>query len=508
MAKYEIPKDLVQMLKERRVIPFIGAGFSSFFELPRWDDLLSSFEKGIDDTIPYEQVKKYCDNDLRQVAEYYFLKAGSAIGPLRQCISNRLITENIEAFRSSVHLDLINLGSPQIYTTNYDDLIEKTFKCLGLPYEVIALPKDIAKSNWQKVQIVKYHGDLKYDNTLVITESSYYSRLDFESPMDLKFRSDLLGRSVLFMGYGFADINIRIIWFKLMDMMKDIPKKDRQKSYIVKFNPNPVLEELYEAVGIETIVLDPEGKDKTKEQKVTLFARFMNDLVNAINEPNIPGHADQKMFLAEIIIEDINEQCDRILKTSNSLTRGRYMASLEALLDRLKHQTVVPGILDEVNDMLIKISHLNVNNESLVKFVLNMAQQYGFMEGISSVIAKNICRQPLRDIILESGLDWDSLWCQKISSLTASSILDEYQKEIEWTKKGGKNEDVFYFTDLAYRIKDRQIIGRKKDIQERAQNLIEQACNIYPQLKDYQPESKGKPNIGLIIAEIYEDTKS
>ena len=62
--------------------------------------------------------------------------------------------------------------------------------------------------------------------------------------MDLKIRADLLGRSVLFMGYSFRDINIRVIWFKLMEMMKDIPEEDRQPSYLVRLEPNPVLEVL------------------------------------------------------------------------------------------------------------------------------------------------------------------------------------------------------------------------------------------------------------------------
>src|SRR5205085_5246238 len=139
--------------------------------------------------------------------------------------------------------------------TNVDYLVETTFRELRLPYDTVALPKQVALARDQKTQIVKYHGDLRHEATLVLTESSYYSRLDFESPMDLKFRSDLLGRSVLFMGYSFSDINIRIIWFKLMEMMRDVPEADRPSSCIVRFERNPVLEELYQGVGIKTLCL-------------------------------------------------------------------------------------------------------------------------------------------------------------------------------------------------------------------------------------------------------------
>ena len=44
-------------------------------------------------------------------------------------------------------VELVNLGSQQIYTTNYDDLIENTYRELGLPVDAIVLPKDIALAN-------------------------------------------------------------------------------------------------------------------------------------------------------------------------------------------------------------------------------------------------------------------------------------------------------------------------------------------------------------------------
>ena len=125
---------------------------------------------------------------------------------MRHVIEKSLAT-TADPVSSPAHVELVNLGASQIYTTNYDDLIELTFRSLNIPANVIALPKDVAMADSEKTQIVKYHGDLRHEGTLVLTESAYYKRLDFESPMDLKFRSDILGRSVLFMGYSFRDIN-------------------------------------------------------------------------------------------------------------------------------------------------------------------------------------------------------------------------------------------------------------------------------------------------------------
>lgn len=159
------------------------------------------------------------------------------------------LTASSSVVSSTPHVELLNLGAPQVYTTNFDDLIERTYRELHQPMEVVALSRDVATAAGKHTEVVKYYGDLRYDNTLVLTESSYYTRLDFESPMDLKFRSDLLGKSVLFIGYGFSDINIRVIWFKLMQMMRDVPKEDRSPSYIVRLEPNPVLEALFADVA-------------------------------------------------------------------------------------------------------------------------------------------------------------------------------------------------------------------------------------------------------------------
>ncbi|WP_374706729.1 SIR2 family protein [Paenibacillus sp. J2TS4] len=49
----------------------------------------------------------------------------------------------------------------------------------------------------------------------------------------MKLRSDLIGRSILFMGYSFSDLNIRYIWYKLKNMMKTINDFEKPKSFIL-----------------------------------------------------------------------------------------------------------------------------------------------------------------------------------------------------------------------------------------------------------------------------------
>jgi SIR2-like domain len=74
---------------------------------------------------------------------------------------------------------------PHVKVANVDDLV-------GLPAD--------------KMQIVKFHGDFEDDGSLVLTESSYFDRMNFKGPLDIKLRADILGKTVLFVGSSSATL--------------------------------------------------------------------------------------------------------------------------------------------------------------------------------------------------------------------------------------------------------------------------------------------------------------
>ena len=75
--------------------------------------------------------------------------------------------------------------------------------------DIVAAPVDTS------TQVVKLHGTFDDDGSLVLTETSYFDRLEFESPIDIKMRADILGKTLLFIGYSLSDINIRYMLYKL-----------------------------------------------------------------------------------------------------------------------------------------------------------------------------------------------------------------------------------------------------------------------------------------------------
>lgn len=488
MADFEIPLDLIDMIMQRRIIPFVGAGFSAPLKLPGWDEMLGKLAAELDDSLSYQQIRDFCNNDPLQIAEYLFLRSDRSIGPLRHRISIELQTA-ANPLLSPAHVELINLGASQIYTTNYDDLIEQTFRGLDVPFNVVALPKHVASSDNRKAQIVKYHGDLRHEATLVLTESSYYTRLDFESPMDLKFRSDLLGRSVLFMGYSFRDINIRIIWFKLMRMMKDIPPNDRPRSYIVRFDHNPVLETLYDAVGLKTIVLDPSGKATSDAEKNALFGRFMLELtVRAAPKGIIPGQS-KPMFASTALIEAIAAEADP--KMSRSLTRAPRQRSL---LSQLVQRQIPAPLAPAASELLLGVARQRRSLEP-VELALKFVKIFGAHPGVTLAIATGLGTYHGRELILTSGaLPWRDIWGATLAPSDCLLLVRTLKREIDNHKTGdAPDDDIAFAADIVGRIANGEI-GPLDDanVIQSSKNALEQAAQLYPWIASYRPP-RGEP---------------
>jgi hypothetical protein len=504
VADFEIPDDLIKLVRDRRVIPFVGAGLSTCMGLPGWTDLLRKVASDLrvtedEPALTYEALQKASNGDFLRIAEYLYIRAGSNIGPLRLSMTNALqTTESVVS--STPHVELLNLGAPQVYTTNFDDLIESTYRELHQPVEVVALPRDVATAEGKHTEVVKYHGDLRYDNTLVLTESAYYQRLDFESPMDLKFRSDLLGKSVLFIGYSFSDINIRVIWFKLMQMMRDVPKEDRPPSYIVRLEPNPVLEALFGDVGLRTILLDPESKANTQAKKTELLGTFLTSLASAASPSAIPG-TGRPMFASSGLLQELK----RGLNESEEEDPFRVPPVQGLYL--LSQRDVPPLLRGEALDVLSLTARSNVNylmyQRQLLPRLINWSHEiWGPVAPATVLAARALISGGGRRTLLDSDtIDWSKIWGVDLASEDSQALLRLVERELNGHESGRfLDDDVAYGLDLAVRLAR----GLTSDTQQQAEALgiIDQAANLYPAVKDYEPSPDGPPAPAAILEEI------
>jgi hypothetical protein len=234
--------------KKKELVLFIGSGVSSNLGIPTWDLLINEIAQQLD--YDPDVFKTY--GEPLALAEYYKIKKGK-IGELRSWMDTNwhlpIIEEKMK--KSKVH-ELIAKGNfPIIYTTNYDRWLEKAFKYYNIEFTKISKVSDLLNQKDGITQIIKFHGDFDDDQSIVLDESSYFRRLDFETPLDIKLRSDILGKSVLFIGYSLSDINIRLLFYKLTKIWES--DNGRPISYFYSNRPNPIQKEIFKNWGIEMI---------------------------------------------------------------------------------------------------------------------------------------------------------------------------------------------------------------------------------------------------------------
>jgi hypothetical protein len=244
-------EDLVKAIRNRRAILFAGAGVSMTVGLPSWRTLIDHIAEEL--RLDPEMVEGPDVNYLT-LAEYYRLRQGS-IGPLRSWMDRNWSIPEEVLRESRVHELIARLDFPIIYTTNFDRNLETALQLHGKEFVKIVSAKDIARIREGVMQLVKFHGDFDDDQSIVIAETDYLERLSFESPLDIKFRSDALGNTILFIGYSLSDLNIRFLLHRLWKTwMASGFERDRPQSYVFMMRPNPIETSVLEQWGIKVIV--------------------------------------------------------------------------------------------------------------------------------------------------------------------------------------------------------------------------------------------------------------
>lgn len=244
-----IPDELVTSIREGQTLLFAGAGLSMGLKLPSWAHLIGHLAS----ELGYDREVFAGLGDYLQLAEFYKLKKTS-LGPLRSWLDRKWHENEDQVDSSRSHQAIVNLKFPTIYTTNYDRWLEIAFARRAVKSVKIANVGDFTLDRRGAVEIVKLHGDFDDDESLVLTEESYFERLSFESPLDLKLRADIIGKSVLFIGYGMADVNIRYLWYKLHKLWEaSAYLASRPRSYVFLGRPNAVSEAILTARGLTPI---------------------------------------------------------------------------------------------------------------------------------------------------------------------------------------------------------------------------------------------------------------
>ncbi len=257
---------------EKRLVPFIGSGFSKPLGLPDWGQLVSDVAAkiGFDPELffihgSYPQLLEYIQKNHRQEWTNF-------LHQLRVGFDSTEANQNRKL--SLTHKILAELSFKTIYTTNYDPHIEKALEDYGRLPQVLTRLEDFANTPQKpfNCDVIKFHGDIKLEQTMILTETQYFDRMALEEAVDQRLRSDLLSNSFIFIGYSFNDTNIRYIWYKI-HKLKNQPLQENnyelRKSYYVTFGNEPIQSKILQAWDIQVIPLDPENPSESLSEFLT-----------------------------------------------------------------------------------------------------------------------------------------------------------------------------------------------------------------------------------------------
>lgn len=263
-------RPLVEAVSERRMILFAGGGVSQNLGLPDFKTLVDHMASEMGFAPGRYGVPEYA-----LIAESY-LVTHAQLGALRSWMDATWHPSTVRIARSQLHNLIVDLDFPIIYTTNYDRWLEKSFEARRRPFHKITNAADLTIPAAGCTEIIKFHGDFEDDDSLVLTESSYFQRMQFETPLDIRLRSDSLARPLLFVGYSLHDINLRYLLFRLQELWKNSPHADqRPASYILMTERDQAQEIVLKSRGVVPI---PLAGDDPGEATV----RFMRELLRAV----------------------------------------------------------------------------------------------------------------------------------------------------------------------------------------------------------------------------------
>ncbi|HEY0321384.1 MAG TPA: SIR2 family protein [Pyrinomonadaceae bacterium] len=214
-------------LDNREAALFIGAGLSAGTKLKTWPELL----REVADDLKLDINK---ETDLVALAQFHVNEKRGVRTRLNQLLrdtygADRPLTEN--------HRLIAKLPVETVWTTNYDQLLEKAFREAGKLYDSKVTTGDFSTTErGREVTIYKMHGDITHPQEAVLTKEDYEVYNIKREVFTNTLKGDLVNKNFLFLGFSFTDPNIDYILSRIRVLMWENP---RQHYCVMKWPSKP-----------------------------------------------------------------------------------------------------------------------------------------------------------------------------------------------------------------------------------------------------------------------------
>ena len=194
-------KRYAQAMESGDVAAFAGAGLSRTAGYVDWKSLLKDIANDLKLDIDRE-------TDLIAVAQYHLNEKRS-----RTRITQTIVDELAGTAKPTPsHAVLARLPIPTVWTTNYDQLLERAFETAGKLVDTKIVQENLAHTRrGRDVVLYKMHGCITHPHETVITKDDY-EQYERKRPLFVEtLKGDLVSKTFLFLGFSFTDPNIDYI---------------------------------------------------------------------------------------------------------------------------------------------------------------------------------------------------------------------------------------------------------------------------------------------------------
>lgn len=273
-------KEIKESLVHGHAAVLIGSGFSRNAEridgtdscMPDWFGLADAFcEKlGIS-----ERDKQYADPlALAQEVEEIYGR------PFLDDMLRNLMSDE-DYLPSNLHKDLLRLPWTDVFTTNYDTLLERTYQYITeYKYHIVVNQKDLINSSGT-ARIVKLHGSFPSNGPFIITEEDFRTYPYDHAPFVNTMQQSLLENTFILIGFSGNDPN----FLKWIGWIHDnLGIKNSPKIFMISHDGESILNtKVLMAKNIEVIALNNIEKYKDDSYKNAL-GKLLADLVYDVNK--------------------------------------------------------------------------------------------------------------------------------------------------------------------------------------------------------------------------------
>ncbi len=286
----------------------VGAGFSrnANSSFPDWAQLGDLFYEKIHGKKPDTQ-SKYL-NALKLADE---VQAALGRPALDQILRDSIPDSDYEP--SPLHVKLLNLPWSDVFTTNYDTLLERA--CVTVTsqkYDVVVNKEDLVYS--EKPRIVKLHGSFPSDRPFVITEEDYRRYPKDLAPFVNTVRQTLLENTLCLIGFSGDDPNFLqwIGWIR-----DNLGQKNSPKIYLIgSFHLSDAQKKLLEQRNIVLVDMSGhQGIEKEYYNDLEQFLDYLSSKKAEYNQLEWPQENDEFREPDRETKTDKTEQLSKLLPT-------------------------------------------------------------------------------------------------------------------------------------------------------------------------------------------------